>query len=152
MTRLPSAEAAEGQGGRDCCLCGLPALVLAGVPEPRPGQCLTLVVAREEAEADSFFGVEGDPGVEGHPGEAVRGCLADVLEVRGAATDHDPERDDGLMAAGEGSRGEGQLEGTGDADHRRLGNPQRGWGPQSPLEQPLGPRRVPPRTRHTYAE
>lgn len=44
------------------------------------------------------------PGVERDPGEPVGGGVADVVEVRGAAPDDDPERDDGVVGLRERGR------------------------------------------------
>ena len=55
--------------------------------QPGPVQRLLLVVAGEQPEPDRYAGVDR------HPGQPVGRGLADVVEVRRAAADHDSERD-----------------------------------------------------------
>ena len=92
---------------------------LSSAEPGRPGAVagLLLGVAGQDAVADGLARVER------HPGEPGGDRVADVLEVRGAAADHHAEGDDGVVPLGQRLGDDRQLDRTGRADHRRLGDP-----------------------------
>ena len=92
---LRGAQLAQGERRGECGDGRLPALVLGRAGQPGAVARLLLGVAGQHAVAHRLAGVEGDPGEPG--GDRV----ADVLEVRGAAADDHPERDDGVVPLGQ---------------------------------------------------
>ena len=101
-------------GGPQGCQHRLAALVLGAAGQAGAVERLLLGVGGEHAVAD---GVRSSSATRVRPGGHG---VADVLEVRGATADDDAERDDGVVRAGQRLRDDGQLDGAGDPDHRRV--------------------------------
>src|SRR5690606_17398994 len=122
-------EPREHFGGGERRRGRLVPLVLHGAGKAGPIPCLLVGVAGQESESD------GDAVVEGHPIQPVGRRGADVVEVRGAAANHDAEGDHGLVAAGEAVRDHGQLEGAGHAHQGRRVDAGLGAGAQGAGDQ-----------------
>src|SRR6478735_9750805 len=122
---------------------GFVALVLDRVSEARAVERLPLGVARQHPEPDGRLVVQGDAV------EAVGRGGADVVEVRRASADDDPERDHGVVTlTRQGVRDHRELEGTGNADDLRLLDPVVLQGPQRAVDQTIHHLLVPARRDH----
>src|SRR6478672_3802248 len=127
---VAALDGPQGLGGEQRGGGGLVALVLLRPLEAGPVEGLLVVVAGQHPEAHRGLVVEG------HPGEAVGGRVADVVEVRGAPADHHAERHHGVVPLrGEGGGHHRQLEGARHPDDGRRLDPEVAAGAQGAVEQ-----------------